>query len=81
MNFIEIFKQKSPLQRFLFVLNLMFLAMYLIMAITLFIWKNMPVEIPYFNRVILGVILVIYAIIRFYRLSAKFKEIEHNDEE
>lgn len=81
MNFIEIFKQKSPLQRFLFVLNLLFLAMYLIMAITLFIWKNMPVEIPYFNRVILGVILVIYAIIRFYRLSAKFKEIEHNDEE
>jgi hypothetical protein len=81
MNFIEIFKQKSPLQRFLFVLNLLFLAMYLIMAITLFIWKNMPVEIPYFNRVILGVILVIYAIIRFYRLSVKFKEIEHNDEE
>jgi hypothetical protein len=55
--------------------------MYLIMAITLFIWKNMPVEIPYFNRVILGVILVIYAIIRFYRLSVKFKEIEDNDEE
>ena len=81
MNFIEIFKQKSPLQRFLFVLNLLFLAMYLILAITLFIWKNMPVEIPYFNRIVLGVILVIYAIIRFYRLSVKFKEIEHYDEE
>lgn len=76
MNFIEIFKQKSPLQRFLFVLNLVFLVMYFVMAITLFVWKNMPVEIPYFNRVILGVILVIYAIIRFYRLSIKFKEIE-----
>ncbi len=76
MNFLEILKQKSPLQRFLFVLNLFFLILYIFMALTLFIWKNMPVEIPYFNRVILGVILIIYALIRFYRLSLKFKEIE-----
>lgn len=76
MNFIEILKQKSPLQRFLFVLNLIFLILYVAMAITLFIWKDMPVLIPYLNRVILGVILFIYAIIRFYRLSLKFKEIE-----
>ena len=76
MNFIEILKQKSPLQRFLFVLNLFFLILYVFMALTLFIWKSMPVEIPYFNRIILGVILIIYALIRFYRLSLKFKEIE-----
>jgi len=76
MNILEIFKQKSPLQRFLFVLNLIFLILYLVMAITLFVWKTMPVEIPYKNRVILGIILVIYAVFRFYRLSIKFKEIE-----
>lgn len=46
------------------------------MAITLFVWKAMPVEIPYTNRIILGVILIIYALYRFYRLSIKFNEIE-----
>jgi len=76
MNFIQILKQKSPLQRFLFVLNVLFLVLYFIMAITLFVWKAMPVEIPYTNRIILGVILIIYALYRFYRLSIKFKEIE-----
>ncbi|UYW00629.1 hypothetical protein K5I29_08765 [Flavobacterium agricola] len=76
MNFIEILKQKSPLQRFLFVLNLIFLILYVFMAVVLFVWKTMPVEIPYKSRVILGVILIIYAIIRFYRLSLKFKQIE-----
>jgi len=76
MNFIQILKQKSPLQRFLFVLNVLFLVLYFIMAITLFVWKAMPVEIPYTNRIILGVILIIYALYRFYRLSIKFNEIE-----
>nr|WP_317630738.1 hypothetical protein [uncultured Flavobacterium sp.] len=76
MNFIEILKQKSPLQRFLFILNLILLFMYIVMAITLFVWKSMPVEIPYPNRVILGGILIIYALFRFYRLRLNFKEIE-----
>ena len=29
----------------------------------------MPVEIPYNRRVILGIILIVYAFIRFYRLN------------
>jgi hypothetical protein len=38
------------------------------MAATLIIWKSMPVELPYRNRVILAVILIVYAAIRFVRL-------------
>ncbi|MBQ0117599.1 MAG: hypothetical protein KBS98_06760 [Flavobacterium sp.] len=76
MNFFTIFKQKSPLQRFLFVLNLFFLLLYFFLAVSLFVWKTMPVTIPYQNRVILGGILIIYAVVRFYRLQAKFKTIE-----
>jgi hypothetical protein len=34
----------------------------------------MPVEIPYSRRVILGVILIVYAFIRFYRMNNNASE-------
>jgi cytochrome c biogenesis protein CcdA len=74
MNIIKNYKQKSLSQRFLFVLGLVFLFMYVFLGITLFIWKAMPVEIPYTRRVLLGVILIVYALIRFYRLNANASE-------
>jgi uncharacterized membrane protein (DUF485 family) len=74
MNLFKNYKQKSLSQRFLFVLGLVFLLLYVFLAITLFVWKAMPVEIPYTRRVILGFILIVYAIIRFYRLNTKASE-------
>lgn len=69
MKLFQNFKQKSPQQRFLFVLGLIFLGLYIFLGVTLFVWKSMPVEISYSRRVILGVILIIYAGIRFLRLQ------------
>ena len=71
MNLFNNFKQKSPQQRFLFVLGLVFLGLYVFLALTLFVWKSMPVEIPYNRRVILGVLLLVYAAFRFTRLLKK----------
>jgi hypothetical protein len=68
MNLFNNFKQKSPQQRFLFVLGLVFLGLYVFLALTLFIWKSMPVDISYNRRVILGVLLLVYAVFRFSRL-------------
>ncbi|MBP8066137.1 MAG: hypothetical protein KAY31_01530 [Flavobacterium sp.] len=68
MGLFNNFKQKSPQQRFLFVLGLVFLGLYVFLALTLFVWKSMPVEIPYNRRVILGVLLLVYAAFRFSRL-------------
>ncbi|MCG2609893.1 hypothetical protein LZZ90_00055 [Flavobacterium sp. SM15] len=68
MKLFQNFKQKSPQQRFLFVLGLVFLGLYLFLGVTLFVWKSMPVEIPYTRRIILGVLLIVYAAFRFYRL-------------
>lgn len=68
MKLFQNFKQKSPQQRFLFVLGLVFLGLYLFLGVTLFVWKSMPVEIPYNRRIILGVLLIVYAAFRFYRL-------------
>ena len=74
MNIFKNYKQKSLPQRFLFVLGLVFLLLYIFFAITLFVWKTMPVEIPYNRRVILGIILIVYAFIRFYRLNNNEKK-------
>lgn len=71
MGLFNNFKQKSPQQRFLFVLGLVFLGLYVFLALTLFVWKSMPVEIPYNRRVILGVLLLVYAVFRFTRLLNK----------
>ncbi len=71
MGLFNNFKQKSPQQRFLFVLGLVFLGLYVFLALTLFVWKSMPVEIPYKRRVILGVLLLVYAVFRFTRLLNK----------
>lgn len=71
MSLFNNFKQKSPQQRFLFVLGLVFLGLYVFLALTLFVWKSMPVEIPYNRRVILGVLLLVYAAFRFTRLLNK----------
>nr|WP_294937279.1 hypothetical protein [uncultured Flavobacterium sp.] len=69
MKLFQNFKQKSLPQRFLFVLGLVFLGLYIFLGVTLFVWKSMPVEISYTRRMILGAILIIYAVIRFVRLQ------------
>ena len=69
MKLFQNFKQKSPKQRFLFVLGLVFLGLYIFLGVTLFVWKSMPVDISYTRRIILGIILIVYAGIRFVRLQ------------
>ncbi|WP_026038665.1 hypothetical protein [Myroides injenensis] len=65
------FKQKSLLQRFLFIFGLFFFLVYLVLGITFIVWKEMPVSIEYSNRMMFGVLLIVYALFRFYRLWNK----------
>ncbi len=65
---LKTFMQKSPQQRFLFILGLVMFAFYLVLGITLIVWKNMPVEIERTYRILLGVLLIVYAAIRFTRV-------------
>ncbi|MEJ2903791.1 hypothetical protein [Pedobacter sp. V48] len=60
--------QKSPQQRFLFILGLVMFAFYLVLGLTLIVWKDMPVTIERTYRVLLGVLLIVYAAIRFTRV-------------
>lgn len=69
-NFINNFQQKSLLQRFLFILGVIFLVLYFVLGIIFITWKDIPLTLPYTNRLAFGIILIIYSIIRFYRIIA-----------
>jgi hypothetical protein len=62
------FKQKSPQQRFLFILGLVMFCLYLVLGVSLIVWKSFPIEIKPTHRIMLGCLLIVYALIRFYRL-------------
>ena len=62
------FKQKSPQQRFLFILGLVMLSLYLVLGTLLIFWKDIPFEISPTYRVIFGLLLIAYAVLRFFRL-------------
>jgi len=65
---INTFKQKSPQQRFLFIFGLIILLCYLLLGVYMIFWKDIPFEIKPTYRILFGVLLIVYAIIRFYRL-------------
>ncbi|RZK80592.1 MAG: hypothetical protein EOO92_07440 [Pedobacter sp.] len=65
---LKTFKQKSPKQRFLFIYGLAIFVLYLAIGVTLIAWKDMPIYLERQYRIILGVLLLVYATIRFYRV-------------
>jgi hypothetical protein len=63
------FKQKSPQQRFLFIFGLIILLFYLALGVLLIFWKDIPFDIKPTYRIVFGLLLIVYAIIRFFRLN------------
>ncbi|QEE49301.1 hypothetical protein FUA48_06815 [Flavobacterium alkalisoli] len=63
--------QKSPVKRFLFVFGLVFFLMYLGLGLMIIFWKTLPLPLSRNQRLALGIILIVYSFIRFYRLWQK----------
>ncbi len=63
------FKQKSPQQRFLFIFGLIILLFYFALGVLLISWKDIPFDIQPTYRILFGILLIVYAIIRFFRLN------------
>ncbi|RZL05732.1 MAG: hypothetical protein EOO89_25735 [Pedobacter sp.] len=71
LNF-NFFKQKSPQQRFLFILGLFMLLFYMgVGTLLIFMKRLVPFEIEDNLRIAFGVLLIVYAIFRFGRLINK----------
>ena len=70
-NFINNFKQKSLSQRFLFFFGILFLIAYFALGCMFILWKDIPLTLSYTRRVLFGVLLIVYSIIRFFRIINK----------
>lgn len=62
------FKQKSLQQRFLFFVGLVMLLLYLALGLLFVFWKDIPFNIDKTYRILFGVLLIVYSVIRFGRL-------------
>ncbi|MFP9115364.1 hypothetical protein ACLI1A_15615 [Flavobacterium sp. RHBU_3] len=66
--------QKSPIQRFLFVLGALSFIIYIAMGYLLIFTDRMSMWLTYNGRLGLGIIVVIYGILRLVRAIQKYKE-------
>jgi uncharacterized membrane protein (DUF485 family) len=68
----DTFKQKSPQQRFLFILGLAMIVVFITLAVLIVFFGNAinldPNRFPPQYRIAFGVVLVLYALIRFFRI-------------
>ncbi|RZK45600.1 MAG: hypothetical protein EOO97_00810 [Pedobacter sp.] len=72
MSIFEFFKQKSPQQRFLFILGLFMFIVYGVLGVIMIFYPDIfPVPIAQGYRIAFGVLLIVYAAIRFGRLLNK----------
>lgn len=69
---LNFFKQKSPQQRFLFILGLTMMLIYLAIGIVIIFFSKLlpidPEKFPKEYQVAFGVLLILYAGIRFGRI-------------
>ncbi|HEX9979501.1 MAG TPA: hypothetical protein VGB50_02925 [Flavobacterium sp.] len=61
-------KKKSPKQRFLFVIGMIFFLVYLGLGLVIIFWEEFPLAMEQRYRVAFGALLIVYAFIRFTRL-------------
>jgi len=66
--------QKSPIQRFLFVLGIVFFLLYLALGFMIIFSDRIPLNMTYNGRLMLGILLIVYAFFRFIRLLQKNRE-------
>jgi hypothetical protein len=64
-------KQKSPKRRFLLILGVAAFICFCIMGLGLIFWDKFPVGFDKTQRTIFGVVILIYAVLRFSRYLRK----------
>ena len=61
-------QKKSPKERFLLVIGILFFVLYLVLGLFIIFMKNFPLDMPQTYRIAFGVLLIVYALIRFMRI-------------
>lgn len=65
-------EKKSPKERFLFIIGILFFSLYLCMGLVVIFWNfifpsKFPLEMSSNYRMLLGVVLIVYSFFRFKR--------------
>lgn len=60
-------QKKSPQQRFLLVIGMLFFVVYLILGLIIIFWDNFPIAMEKRYRIAFGALLIVYSFIRFTR--------------
>jgi uncharacterized membrane protein (DUF485 family) len=68
------FKEKSPKERFLLVIGILFFLAYLALGLMIIFWKELPLAMSDNYRLAFGLLLVVYSGVRFLRLINSNKE-------
>jgi succinate dehydrogenase/fumarate reductase cytochrome b subunit len=66
-NIFNNIKKKSLIERFLLIINVLVFLSYFFLGIMVIFWDKFPLDIKMNYRIALGVILISYAIVRFFR--------------
>lgn len=61
-------QKKSLKQRFLLVIGILFLILYFVLGLFVIFMKDFPINMSMPYRVAFGILLVVYAIVRFTRI-------------
>ena len=73
-NLFNNLKKKSLIERFLLVITILVFLAYFFLGIMVIFWKKFPFDMQMQYRIALGVVLIVYAIIRFFRFYNANKE-------
>ncbi len=71
---INNFKKKSLKERFLLVIGILFFLVYLVLALLIIFWKDLPIGMETNYRIAFGLILIVYSFFRFTRFFNDNKE-------
>lgn len=73
-KWIDKFKEKSLKERFLLVIGILFFLIYLTLGLIVIFWEKLPLAIDKPYRIAFGVLLIVYAMIRFFRFFKENKD-------
>ncbi len=65
------FKKKSLKERFLLAIGALLFLIYLFLGLMLIFWKEFPLNLTPNYRLTLGVVLIVYSFLRFFRFFTK----------
>jgi uncharacterized membrane protein len=64
-------QKKSLKERFLLVIGILFFGIYFVFGLAVLFWEKLPLQMPRNYRIALGIIIIVYAFLRFIRFFQK----------